>query len=240
LGWLFVIFIVTTFGCLVAHALQQGKIRRERSSAFIASRQGWDLYVSPYGRKVLGLSPDTGELVLGTVQQPLTYKVTDVASVQVIKDGATVTSTNRSAQLAGAAIGGLTLGGVGLLLGGLSGSRRSRSTISSLAIKIIVDDRTAPVHTVQFFRSPSNDGTTAQSPLLRPSLEAVDRYHALVVNALRKAQPAVTAAPGLPVATSTDQIGRLWDLKQAGAITDEEFAAHKSRLLANLSKAQAG
>lgn len=230
MGWLILATIIIAIWWAVKSASDKAKIIRDQNSAFLGAREGWDLYVSPYGQTVLGLDPTGAEVVLGTVQLPVTYRTSDVVSVEVLRDGATISSTDRGSQLAGAAIGGLAFGGVGALLGGLSGSKRSRATIQNIGLKIIVDDRVAPVHLIDFFRSPKRDGIDAKSPLLRPALAAVDRNHALLVAALRKVS--ATGAMPVPLTSSTTQeIERLWNLKQAGAITEDEFLSHKTRLL---------
>jgi ribosomal protein L7/L12 len=80
--------------------------------------------------------------------------------------------------------------------------------------------------TLLFFKSPSKNGTDARSPLLKPALEKADRFHALLVNALRNHQ---RATPSIP--NTTNELQRLWELKTAGALSDDEFAAQKARLL---------
>lgn len=235
MGWFIFAVIVVAFVWAVMSAIEKAKVQADQAATFRASHAGWDIYVSPYAQKVLGIGRETSEILLGSISMPIKFKLVDVASVEVLKDGATITSTNRGSQLAGAALGGLALGGVGLLLGGLSGSKRNRATIQSLGIKVIVDNRAAPVHTVEFFRSPGKDGIDAKSALVTPALAEVERFHALLLNALRSIHqtlPTNQGAAALPPPGTADQIARLWELKQAGALTDEEFAAQKTRLLA--------
>lgn len=49
----------------------------------------------------------------------LTYR--DILSSEIFENGVTITKTARGNQLGGALIGGLALGGVGAIIGGLSG-----------------------------------------------------------------------------------------------------------------------
>jgi hypothetical protein len=209
-------------------AKNKAQILAAQNAEFTGSHQGWDVYISPYNRGVLGLNRDGGEVVLGVVTASKRYKLTDIATVEVLRDGASITSTNRGSQLAGAALGGLAFGGVGMIVGGLSGSTRSQPTIQSVSIKVIVDDRVAPVHVIEFFRSPAKGGIDAGNPHIKPSLDQADRFHAFLVNALRsEAQPAAT----LPPPNTAAQIGKLWELKQVGALTEIEFASQKALLL---------
>jgi hypothetical protein len=218
---------------VVRHQMNQDALRRNQEQEFVAAHQGWDVYISPYNRGVIGLNRDGAEIVLGIVSASKRYPLSDVASVEVLKDGASITSTNRGSQLVGAAVGDLLLGPAGLLLGGLSGSKRTRSTIHSVAMKVIVDDRAAPFHVIEFFKSPDKNGTDAKSPRITPSLARADHFHALMVTALRRVTWSIgqSATAALPPANTADLLGKLWELRQAGALTDEEFASQKGQLI---------
>ncbi len=226
MGWFLAIAAIALFCWAMKAAMDQQKIRTDNENAFRDSRRGWDLYVSPHDAKVIGLNRDGGQIVLGTAARPVEYDTSRLVSVEIVKDGASISSTNRGSQVAGAALGAALLGPAGLLLGGLSGSKRSRATVHSLALKLIMDDRAQPVHTVEFFRSPNKHGTDAKSKLLIAPVELMDRYNALIVTAIRNQVPHVAPM------NSTDELARLWDLKVAGALTTEEFENRKLAVLA--------
>jgi len=58
----------------------------------------------------------------------------------------------------------------------------------------------------------------------------VDRFHAHIVNAMRQAQH--DASPNLvPSISNADELQKLWNLKQNGILTDDEFADQKARIL---------
>lgn len=224
-----VIFIVAIFfWFFLVGARHKSKIVVDQGAEFTAAHKGWDIYISPYNRSVIAIGRETSEIVLGPFNNSRRYALREVASVEILRDGASVTLTNRGSQLAGAAIGGLALGGVGLLVGGLSGSKRNLATLHSVAIKVIVDDRYTPVHVIEFFKSPSSLGTPARSPQIKKSLETADRFHALLVNALRDQKN--DAGPQVGQA---DELAKLWQLKQGGALTQGEFDVQKVRVLGN-------
>jgi hypothetical protein len=227
-----VVVVVVILIAVVFHAIEQNKIRKQLLDSFNGSHAGWETYVSST-KKILSISPDGSEVALGNATTPTLYPIAAVVTVEVLRDGASLTQTNRGSQAAGALIGGLALGGAGLLLGGLSGSKRSTNTVNSISIKIIVDDRTTPVHLIEFFQSPSKKGTESRSILLQQPIAAADKFHALLVTAMRKATPAANQYVALPEPknSTADELRKLWDLRQAGALSDEEFATHKSRLL---------
>lgn len=85
--------------------------------------------------------------------KPIVYPFEDLIAVEVVRDDASVVKTNRGSQAAGAAVGGILLGPAGMLLGGLSGSRREESKIKKLSIKLYTDDLIRPVQEVLFWDS---------------------------------------------------------------------------------------
>ena len=224
MGWLVFFLIVGAVVWATASAIGQAKLQKAEDNTFASTYRGWDFFVSPHNRNVLAINREQGQVALGSVSAPKQYSLSTITQVEVLRDGASITSTNRGSQLAGAAIGALALGGIGLLLGGLTGSKRNQNTIHSIAIKIVVDDSTSPVHTIEFFKSPDKKGTDSKDSFVTAAAEKVDHFHALLVNALKN-----TATPAEDSVAL--QLGRLWELKQAGALTDDEFAAQKQRLL---------
>lgn len=75
----------------------------------------------------------------------------EIVSVDVITDGVTISSTNRGSQLLGAAVGGLAFGGVGAIIGGLSGSSKTSEKVKKLALRVCVDDFEKPIYGITFF-----------------------------------------------------------------------------------------
>ena len=142
-----------------------------------------------------------------------------------------------------------------MLIGGLSGSKRTSAKVSEIAIKVVIDDRVSPVHVVVFLQLPGS-GVLAGSAVAKKIGAHVDHWNALLVTGMRNAEiersnlssrnlvPPVEATAGVDTA---DQLAKLWDLKQSGALTEEEFAQEKSRVLTrsdagsttSLGKAQA-
>lgn len=93
---------------------------------------------------------------------PIVYPFNDLIAVEIVKNDMSITKTNRGSQAAGAAIGGALLGPAGLLLGGLSGSKRHESKITNLSLKLYTNDLDLPVHQIYFFDGGTN-GVDASS-----------------------------------------------------------------------------
>lgn len=105
-----------------------------------------------------------------TTSENRVYSYHDILKSEILTDGSSVTSTNRASQLGGALLGGLLAGGVGALIGGLSGSTTSRDKVKKIELNIIVNDTVNPVYKIAFLDSEF-------STYLKDSQEYKDGYN---------------------------------------------------------------
>ncbi|MFN3536511.1 MAG: SHOCT domain-containing protein [Brevundimonas sp.] len=237
--WTILIIIAGVIVVAVMTGVHQAKESAEKTASLDKSvREEFDideLFVSQTDQSFVGFSFDRNMVVLGDPNFRKEYMFSEIASVDIIKNGASITSTNRGSQLLGAAVGGIALGGIGLLAGALTGSKRTMDRINELAIKITVDDRVKPLHYIQVFKWHDKKGLEVESMLVKPSIEQADRLNAHFVNGMRRAAQLLPAASTLGViqtssASYAEQVKQLWELHQAGAISAEEFQQQKSLL----------
>lgn len=226
------------------------KGQRKRKRVFAATEavteryRDWQLFVSSpiIDRAMLAVSASERRIALGPVEDPVDVAWSDISRVEVERNGGSLTTTNRGSQLTGAAVGSVLLGPMGMLMGGLSGSKATRERVNELALRIMVEHPTRPVYRIVFF-SASGKGIAASSLGLRAPGEKLDHFHALLVNAMRSVEQAqvrpaeppqtVTAAlPSAPSAPVEQRLAQLWQLHQSGALSAEEFAEHKAQILA--------
>ena len=234
------LLILAGLGLLIwAYALvcaeKDKKAALRASRAFLRQHDGWDSHVlvEPMGpgltQSVLAVNHDRREVVLGRTNSFASYPWSAIARVEVVKNGHTVTDMGRGSQLMGAAIGGVIAGEAGLIAGGLSGRSITREKICELSLSVVVDDCEAPIHTIVFLHH--RDGVLSESSEYRNAIQLVDRFHALLVNAMR-AEQRIPAAPASEVTQSTiGELERLWRLKELGALTDSEFILQKGALI---------
>lgn len=184
-----------------------------------------DLYLSPVDGSLLGVNFAGEKIVLGSLARPVTYEFGTVVAVEIVRNGVVITQTNRGSQLVGAAVGGVALGGLGALAGGLTGSTRAKERLTGLHVKLTIDDRTHPIRDIQFLQSRSKKGLDPQSDAAKSAIAAAERFHGYILAGMRRAAASGHNAPGL------DELERLWTLKEAGALTGDEFEERKSILL---------
>ncbi|HLP97781.1 MAG TPA: SHOCT domain-containing protein [Sideroxyarcus sp.] len=155
----------------------------------------------------------------------------DLLSSEIFEDGSTVTKTVRSSQLGGALIGGLALGGVGAIIGGLSGNTKTSGKVKRIDLRITVNDTQAPLHDVNFMNlETKSDGIIYQS-----AMKTARHWHGLVEVLIKRADAedreshSVTAQPHHP--SVADELKKLADLRDSGVLNAEEFQSQKTRLL---------
>lgn len=199
-------------------------------------------------QKIMGNNGDTGlaideerkKVVLikngptGVDLKPITYR--DVLSSEIFVDGETVTKTARGSQLGGALIGGLALGGVGAIIGGLSGKTRSSEKVKRVDLRITVNDTKSPLHDINFMDiKGKKDGIIYKS-----AMDKARYWHGLIAVLIKMANnedvrkeggESSSQVNGGSTSSLADELSKLSDLRDKGVLTDEEFSIQKQKLL---------
>jgi hypothetical protein len=155
-----------------------------------------------------------------------------LVAVELVIDGDVISSTSRSSQIAGAALGDLLLGPIGLVVGGLSGKKNMRQQVSKMDLKLTFDDMARPVCIVKFIHTATPRG----GPFFEGSLSNAERWLAIFSLIIRRfdrefqvqAQGVQHSSVAVSVA---DELVKLAGLVQKGLISNDEFNSQKQRLL---------
>ncbi len=172
-------------------------------------------------------------------EQPyrIEFPFSAIVKVDILRDGTQVASTNRGSQALGAAVGAVAFGGVGAVIGALSGSSTSSSGTKKLSLQITVNDSNKPIHEVTFYETDRKKGGKRGEMFFDQGAQQIAEFSAHLETAIRKPEKASSAIITNDLSsheengTLADQIGKLWQLKEAGALTEEEFITQKARLM---------
>jgi hypothetical protein len=227
-----IVFVGIPSVMLVAASGRRARAREmAKARAALQQRCRGDLFISPYDGAVVGVDFSVKKVWLGSLSRPMETPFADLSAVELAADNATLTTTNRGSQAIGVIAGGLALGGVGALIGGLSGSTRTRQRLYELVLKVTIDDPRDPVRRIVLFRADNTKGIDPRRSEMKVVFDGADRLHAHLVNAMRQVQTGKASKPSNRQ-TSPSGLKELWSLRQAGALTDAEYESEKAKLLA--------
>lgn len=74
----------------------------------------------------------------------------DIIESEIDEDGQTISKASTSSLITRAVVGGVLAGGVGALIGGVTGKRSERRTVQQIRLRVTVNSTSEPLHTVTF------------------------------------------------------------------------------------------
>ncbi len=105
-------------------------------------------------KKISLLNNPTGIFPCDTRRiQRLTIPYKDILEVALYEDGNSITKTSRISQVAGAIVGNVLLGGTGLLIGAVTGSKKTSNTVQSLEMRMTVNSTESSYWAFAFLRN---------------------------------------------------------------------------------------
>jgi hypothetical protein len=237
LGW-FLLIVVLLVGAGILNGLQIKEKREAMKSHldnlkdFTATQQ----VMSENGNTGLAFDEERKKLCLirqgsgGTTNKVIGYE--SVIASEIFEDGAAVTRTVRSSQVGGAVVGGLLLGGVGALVGGLSGKTQTTNKSKRVELRLTINDTVTPIHDVGFLSMEVMRG----SFMHKQAMEQARHWHALIEVLIKRAdmEDKATLATSQPKAFSSiaDELKKLVELRETGVLNPDEFQREKTKLLA--------
>lgn len=103
---------------------------------------------------------------------------TDILASEVIEDSDIVTKTERGSQLGGAILGGLALGGVGAIIGGLSGKTRATKKVKKIELRVTVNDINKPTHYINLMDEV--DEKDKKDKVYQTAIEIAQHWHTVL------------------------------------------------------------
>lgn len=189
------------FAC-AAHAQNQSNIASaKRQLSTVPGYQPALVQSTGYNKPSISIDPASSRLAITLPgQQPKVFHFNQIVSAEVEKNGRSLTKTNRGSQAAGAAVGAILLGPAGLLLGGLTGGKRTKELLKQVSLKIYTNDLITPVTTINFLDSWT--GFKADSLVVKQAAQSADEWYGRLRAILQRQQmpsPVETAHVPSPV-----------------------------------------
>ncbi|WP_443969601.1 hypothetical protein [Sphingobium sp. CR28] len=173
------IFILVAGVWIAVGSAKLDREDRETKAAQLASISNFDPSVKFDGlwwENGVALDPYSKQIaIVSAAEPPRTFRFDQLVSVEVDRNGHTVTTTKGSSGLRGAAVGMALVGPIGLALGGTTRSKgKSISKITKLSLKIYTNDLVQPYHEVMFYNDPNGDEDGGA--FVAPAIEELEQW----------------------------------------------------------------
>jgi len=138
----------------------------------------------------------------------------DILEAAIFEDGNSITTTSRTSQVAGAIIGNIMLGGAGLLIGALTGSKKTSAAVSSLEVKLIINNTQSPTWSIAFIRSQ----TLKKSPAYQKAASDANSLLGLIKVLIKRAddEDKITESQQANLVSPTERKADVLELAKSG------------------------
>ena len=168
------------------------------------------------------------------------FLYSDIIGVELIEDGDVISKKSTTRTVSGAIIGGVLAGGVGAIVGGLSGNSTNKSKVSSLYVKILLRNLDNPslliscfdskTMTVEGKKSIETEGKI-ESYIYQEGKRTANEIKDLISIIIDKTDNNTDDKNNQSKFSMTDELLKLNDLKEKGILTEDEFLTQKSKIL---------
>ncbi len=156
-----------------------------------------------------------------------TFDYEDIVNFELIEDGETIFSGG----LGRAAAGALIFGGVGAIVGGVTGGKKSKSLCTSLMIKISINNIQNPVEYINFINTPTKKKSSSYQSAFKLAQECLSILEIICQDVENNSLPIKANSDTGSKFSEADEILKFKNLLDAGIITEDEFEQKKKQLL---------
>lgn len=108
----------------------------------------------------------------------------DILSSELFIDNDTITKTSRMSQAGGTLVGAALLGGVGAVIGGLSGTKTSSDMVKRIDLRLVINDMANPTYDINFL----NIQTKKNSLIYNDSLNKARHWSGIIDIVIRNSE----------------------------------------------------
>lgn len=151
------------------------------------------------------------------------YDYSELLGYELLEDGDIITKGG----LGRAVVGGVLFGGVGAIVGGVTGGKRGKRVIKSVKIKLTLDNKAVPVEYVTLL----NSEFKSDSFVYKSVIQDAEKIIGILTSISRESENKSLENTSVSELSGADEILKFKKLLDEGIITEEEFAAKKKQIL---------
>ena len=178
-----------------------------------------------------GINENSRQFAIGkgfipSLKHATLYSYHDIVDFELIEDGTSITKGG----LGRAAVVGLLFGGVGAVVGGVTGGKKAQQKCTSLMVKITVNNVNTPAEYIKLITSPIDKSGFTYKAAFQNAQDIISILQ-LICSQCEAEKAAETPTSAVKESSSADEIRKFKALLDEGIITEEEFNAKKKQLL---------
>lgn len=168
-------------------------------------------------------------------QKTLPYN--SIMSAELFENGTSINKIVSSSMIGRTIIGGALGGGVGAIIGGLSGKQKTIEQVSEIYLHITINDMSTPSFNIYFLESACTKGDVVYNRSMNKARNTLGLIGIIIKRAEEKNANITIQNGSAPTNTSNiliaDELKKLTELFESGVLTETEYFRQKSRLLDN-------
>lgn len=154
---------------------------------------------------------------------PIIYKYSDILEYELIEDGDSITKGG----LGSAVAGGLIFGGVGAIVGGVTGGKKTKTLVNNLQIKITIKDINNPIVYINLITT----SVKSSSFLYKITQDYAQKILSTLSVILDNAKKQEKISRDNSDVSIADELVKMKRLLDEGILSQEEFEKAKEKLL---------
>lgn len=154
----------------------------------------------------------------GKIKNARIHSYSDIIDFELLEDGTSVAKGG----LGRAVVGGLLFGGVGAVVGGVTGGKKANEICTNLKVKITVKDMDSPTEYINLITTPTKKSGIIYKSSYSIAQNILSLLQVMCDNVQVPVEESISVA---------DELKKFKELLDSGAITQEEFDNQKAKLL---------
>ena len=153
------------------------------------------------------------------------YSFNDIMESEIIVDGFTLVKSSTTSTIGRAVVGGVLTGGVGAIIGGVTGKKSHNELVKYIDLKICINDSSNPFYKIRFLDAECKKGDF----IYNEGYEKAEKWHGIVSTFIKQSDMKENQKES--ISSNVNDLLKLKELLDSDLITREEFDEQKIKLL---------